>query len=78
MGKIVFKEGFDVMLELKKKGYNPQRIRDEKLLSQSTLTDLRKGVVPLAKLPALCEMLNKQPGYFIKYESDRVKEGEKP
>ena len=70
MGKIVFIDDFDIMKELKDRGYNPQVIRNKKILSQSTLTDMRKGVVPLAKLPVLCEMLGMQPGKFIRYESD--------
>ena len=70
MGVIVFKPGFDIMAELKARGYNPQKIRNERLLSQGTLTGLRRGVVPLAMLPVLCDMLQLQPGSFIRYVPD--------
>lgn len=74
MGKIVFKENFDIMEELKARGYNSTKIRKDGLLSQSTLTGLRAGVVPLAKLPKLCELLGYQPGYFIRYVPDDLEE----
>ena len=73
MGKIIFKPGFDIMQELKSRGYNPQRIRNEKILSQGTLTGLRRGVVPLAMLPVLCDMLGLQPGSFLRHVPDEKK-----
>lgn len=76
MGKIIFKDGFQIMEELKKRGYNPQYLRNEKLLSQSTLTGMRSGVVPLAKLPVLCELLGLQPGSFLRYVPDPEKKTE--
>lgn len=60
----------DILEDLKKNGYNTTRIRKEKLLSESTLTDIRRGKVPAAKLDALCKLLNKQPGSIIRYVSD--------
>lgn len=67
IGKIVFIKNFDVMKELKKKGYPPKRIREEKILSQGTLTSMRKGIVPLQKLDLLCTLLERSPGSFIKF-----------
>ena len=72
MGKLEFK--IDIMKELKKRGYNTTKIRKEKLLSESTLTSIRKGVVPCAKLLTLCELLELQPGSIIRYVSDDPKE----
>lgn len=69
MGKLVFK--IDVMKELKKRGYNTTKIRKEKLLSESTLTSIRKGIVPGAKLLTLCELLDRQPGSIIRYIPDK-------
>lgn len=71
MGKLEFK--IDMMSELKKCGYNPQRLRNEKILSQSTLTNIRKGIVPAAMLLTLCELTGKQPGTLIKYVPDDTK-----
>lgn len=72
MGKLEFK--IDVMEELRKKGYNPQRIRNEKLLSQSVLTYVRRGVVPVQSLVKLCELLERQPGSIIRYVPDDIPE----
>ena len=71
MGKLEFK--IDVLDELKKKGYTTTRIRKEKLLSESTLTRIRAGIVPCEKLPTLCELLERQPGSIIKYVFDSEK-----
>ena len=60
----------DVIQELKKNGYNTTIIRKEKLLSESTLTDIRRGKVPAAKLDTLCKLLKRQPGSIIKYIPD--------
>lgn len=60
----------DIMEVLKEKGYNTNRIRKEKLLSQSTLTSIRSGKVPGAKLDTLCELTGLQPGSIIRYIPD--------
>lgn len=65
---LVFK--LDVLELLKEKGYNTNRLRKEKLLSQSTLTTIRAGKVPAAKLDTLCQLTNLQPGSIIKYIPD--------
>lgn len=71
MGRLEFK--IDVLGELKKKGYNTTRIRKEKLFAESTLTNIRNGVVPSAKIELLCELLERQPGSIIRYVSDEKK-----
>lgn len=59
---------FDVMEALREAGYNPARIRKEKILGESTLTQIRKGEVVSAKaLDQLCALLDMQPGNIIKY-----------
>ena len=60
----------DVLSELKKSGYNTTRIRKERLFSESTLTDIRRGKVPAAKLDTLCKLLGRQPGSIIRYVPD--------
>lgn len=64
----------DVLKALKEKGYNTNILRKEKLLSQSTLTGIRAGKVPTAKLDTLCKLLELQPGSIIRYVSDRKQE----
>lgn len=71
MGRLEFK--IDILGELKKKGYNTTRIRKEKLFAESTLTSIRNGVVPVAKLETFCELLERQPGSIIRYVFDDEK-----
>ena len=62
----------DVLAALKEKGYNTNRIRTEKLLSQSTLQKFRNGEgVSWENLETLCKLLDCQPGDLIEF----VKEG---
>lgn len=72
VGRLEFK--IDVMQELRKKGLTPKTIRDKRLLSQSVLTDIRRGKVPVSSLPALCELLGRQPGSIIRYVPDNKQE----
>lgn len=49
----------DVLSELKKKGYNTNRIRKERLLGEGTLQSLREGkLVSMASLGKICTLLN--------------------
>lgn len=61
----------DVLEELKKKGYNTNRIRNEGLLSQSTLQKFRNKVgVSWENLETLCRLLECQPADLIEYIPD--------
>lgn len=61
----------DVLAALKEKGYNTNRIRTEKLLSQSTLQKFRNGEgVSWENLETLCKLLDCQPGDLIEFEKD--------
>lgn len=61
----------DVMAKLKEKGYTSYRIRQEKLLSQKMLTEMRSGKVPgMVTLDTICRLLHCQPGQLIKYVPD--------
>lgn len=61
----------DVLAKLKEKGYSTTRIRNEKLIGQSYLQQLRSGeIVSNACLAKLCELLNCQPGDLLEYVPD--------
>ena len=58
----------DVMTELKKKGYTSTKIREEKLIGQSYLQQLRHGeLVSWKTLDTICALLECQPGDLIEY-----------
>ena len=58
----------DVLAALKEKGYNTNRIRTEKLLSQSTLQKFRNGEgVSWENIETLCALLECQPGDLLEY-----------
>lgn len=66
----------DVLASLKQRGYNTNRIRKEKLLSESTLQKLRSGYgLSWNNIETLCFLLNLQPGDLMEYvptEFDRI------
>lgn len=58
----------DIMAELKKKGYSSTRIREEKLIGQSYLQQIRHGeLVSWRTLDTICSLLGCQPGDIIEY-----------
>lgn len=58
----------DVLAELKKIGYSSTRIREEKLIGQSYLQQLRKGeIVSWKTIETICELLNCQVGDIVEY-----------
>ena len=58
----------DVLASLKEKGYTTYRIRQEKILSESTVQKLRAGVgVSWDNLETICELLVCQPGDLIEF-----------
>ena len=58
----------DVLAALKDKGYNTNRIRTEKLLSQSTLQKFRNNEgVSWENIETLCKLLECQPGDLLEY-----------
>ena len=61
----------DIMAELKKKGYSSTRIREEKLIGQSYLQQIRHGeLVSWKALDTICALLECQPGDLIEYVED--------
>ena len=58
----------DIMAELKKQGYSSKRIREEKLIGQSYLQQLRHGeMVSWKTLDTICALLGCQPGDLVEY-----------
>ena len=59
---IVYKK--DILAALKEAGYNTNRLRKEKLLSE--------GVIALQNISKICELLNCQPGDLLEYVPEDV------
>ena len=58
----------DVLSALKSAGYSTARIRNEKLIGQSYLQQIRNGeIVSTACLDKLCQLLGCQPGDILEY-----------
>ncbi len=61
----------DILAELKKKGYSSTRIREEKLIGQSYLQQLRRGeLVSWKALDTICALLECQPGDLIEFQKE--------
>lgn len=61
----------NVLDALKQDGYNTSRIRQENLLSQSTLQKLRDGgQLSWSNLETICRLLECQPGDILEYIPD--------
>ena len=58
----------DILAELKKKGYSSTRIREERLIGQSYLQQLRRGeLVSWKTLDTICSLLECQPGDLVEF-----------
>ena len=65
----------DVLAELKKKGYSSTRIREEKLIGQSYLQQLRHGeLVSWKAIDVICSLLDCQPGDLIEHVNETSKQ----
>ena len=63
----------DILAELKKKGYSSTRIREDKLIGQSYLQQLRRGeLVSWKTLDTICSLLECQPGDLIEYVEEQT------
>ena len=63
----------DILAALKEKGYTSTRIREEKLIGQSYLQQIRHGeLVSWKTIDTICRLLNCQPGDLVKYVDDCV------
>lgn len=62
----------DVLTALREAGYTQNRIRSEKLIGQSYLTQIRHGeLVSWKTLETICNLLNCQPGDILEYEKSQ-------
>lgn len=56
----------DIMKELKEKGYTANRMRKEKILSESTMQNIRnKSNITLESINTICIILRCQPSDII-------------
>ena len=61
----------DVMAELKKKGYSSTKIREDKLIGQSYLQQLRhQELVSWKTIDTICALLDCQVGDIVEYVKD--------
>ncbi len=68
---MALKYKFDVLQALKNAGFNTNRIRKEKLLSESTLQKFRSGeMVHTSNIDTICRLLNCQPGDILEYTEE--------
>ncbi|MCM1023867.1 MAG: helix-turn-helix domain-containing protein [Prevotella sp.] len=62
---------FNIIAALKEKGYTSNRIRNEKIMSESTMQKFRTGeMVSTDNIARLCRILDCQPGDILEYVSD--------
>ena len=68
----------DVLEALKAAGYSSTRLRNEKLLGESYMTQLRHGeLVSWKAIETICRLLNCQPGDLIEFiPAEEMPEGE--
>lgn len=58
----------DILAALKEAGYNTNRLRKEKLLSEGVIQALREDkYISLQNVSKICELLNCQPGDLLEY-----------
>ena len=66
-----FQYKVNIMDKLKEKGYSSTRLRKEKLLGESYMSQLRRGdMVSWAALDTICTLLDWQPGDLLYHEKD--------
>lgn len=73
----MFSYKFDVLEELKNKGYTTYVLRKNKYLSETTISNLRNGKpITMKALDAICIMLRKTPEEIIDFkisDDDKIK-----
>lgn len=63
----MLKYKIDVLEALKAAGYTTSRLRQEKVLGESTIQKIRKGeIVGIIAIERICEILDLQPGDLLK------------
>ena len=65
----------DILAKLKEAGYNSNRLRQEKIIGQSFLQQIRHGeIVSWKKIELLCKLMKCQPGDILIYKDDDPEE----
>ena len=65
----------DIMNELKKAGFTSTKIREEKLIGQSYLQQIRHGeLVSWKTIDTICTLLDCQPGDLVEYVKEPKEE----
>ena len=63
----------DIMDALKKAGYSSTRLRNEKLMGESYMQQLRRGeLVSWKTIETICKLLQCQPGDLVEYVPEEV------
>lgn len=66
---------FDIIAALREKGYRSTRIRNEKILGESTMQKFRTGeMISTDNIERLCRLLDCQPGDILEYVPDKDKQ----
>lgn len=66
---IVYK--IDILNSLKDKGYNPARLRKDKIFGERVIQQMRdREIVSWATINKLCALLECQPGDIVEYIPD--------
>ncbi|CVI73273.1 hypothetical protein NDGK_02945 [Clostridiales bacterium CHKCI001] len=72
MGKIIYN---NLLAMMEKKGLSTYRIRKEKIISESTLQNIRRNKsITTDAIAKLCEALECQPGDILEYVPDNIDE----
>ena len=67
----MLKYKFDVLSELKNRGYSSYKIRKEKIFGEAILQKFRTGkIIAADNLDTLCKLLECQPGDILEYVPD--------
>lgn len=70
---IIYK--IDILAALKEAGYNTNRLRKEKLLSEGVIQSLRENkYIALQNISKICELLDCQPGDLMEYVKEESAE----
>ena len=65
----------DVLSALKEAGYSSTRLRNEKLLGESYMTQLRhKELVSWKAMETICRLLHCQPGDILIFDDESAQE----
>ena len=68
---IIYK--IDILAALKEAGYNTNRLRKEKLLSEGVIQSLRESkYISLQNVSKICELLDCQPADLMEYVREGV------